>query len=279
MKEFHLQTGRSKNKNYNFCIFTLIELLVVIAIIAILAAILMPALSSARERAKSSSCCNNLKMLAHATLQYGDDNNGHAPCGYSIVNGAVKEITNVVAKFGFGPVYKARAKNTIVPYINGKIVDKEDLCAENDVTKVALCPSGRRDTTDNITVADDYNAPNGSYSWNLYLTQLDSKILQNGWSGKRWHNLKSIRVPASRLLIADVGVNTDYGATIAIGDTRCTKLYNYKMLSPRHNGYGNIAFADGHVDKKSLGELSHGNDSYNDTFGNNSINRRLWHDQ
>ena len=260
-------------------LFTLIELLVVIAIIAILAAILMPALSSARERAKSSSCTNNLKMLAHATLQYGDDNNGHAPCGYSIVNGSVKEVTNAVAKYGFGPVHKPRAKNTIVPYINGTIVETEAECVNYDVAKVALCPSGRRDTTDNITVSSDYNAPNGSYSWNLYLTQLDSKILQNGWSGKRWHNLKTIKVPSARLLLADVGVNTDYGATVAIGDTRCTKLYNYKMLSPRHNGYGNIGYADGHVGRMSIGELSHGNDSYNDSFGNNGVNKRLWHDQ
>src|SRR5262245_4321841 len=63
--------------------FTLIELLVVVAIIAILAALLLPALSGSKERARRAACQSGMRQFSLAVHMYGDDNDQWVPSGES----------------------------------------------------------------------------------------------------------------------------------------------------------------------------------------------------
>jgi prepilin-type N-terminal cleavage/methylation domain-containing protein/prepilin-type processing-associated H-X9-DG protein len=75
-----------------FAAFTLIELLVVIAIIAILAALLLPALSRAKDASKSARCRSNLRQLGVAVNLYNDDFNGHLPTAAMLGNSYYRRL-------------------------------------------------------------------------------------------------------------------------------------------------------------------------------------------
>ena len=100
--------------------FTLIELLVVIAIIAILAAILLPVVSAAKDRAKRTTCLNNLKQIDVAFALYAGDNQDLLPTQPNTTFGGV--ATNIWALF-YKPLVMKYAGLTGAPSPQDKVFD------------------------------------------------------------------------------------------------------------------------------------------------------------
>ena len=115
--------------------FTLIELLVVIAIIAILAALLLPALAKAKEKANQINCVSNLKQAGLALVLYIDDQDGYFP--------PIKTILPTP------PYDDINWSKSLAPYLRQRGNN-----ATSKANKVFICPSARYETPGGILSGD-----------------------------------------------------------------------------------------------------------------------------
>lgn len=126
--------------------FTLIELLVVMAIIAILAALLLPAVNQAKQRAKRIACVSNLREMGLAFHIFANDHRGRLPMQVSAREGGSAEFTRELGDFSF------------------TFRHLQTLSNELSTPRMVLCPSDTRLLAANFTVLQNTNV---SYFVNL----------------------------------------------------------------------------------------------------------------
>ena len=215
--------------------FTLIELLVVIAIIAILAAILLPALNSARNRGHAATCINNMKQIAFAFSTYLND----------------FEDTFPALDYDGANVFPWVA--AIYPYVAGEALPFAtgvNYHIPNPQSQPFLCPRVSPKEKSATLVSYGYNSR--SLGGSKYATVSD-------WIGESKYPVKvgQLSSPSAQLVIAETW---EFSGQSGRRDVGHYNLSGQSKFAFRHNRLANVIFADYHVSAEDS-EYLYGSDS------------------
>ena len=230
---------------------TLIELLVVIAIIAILAAILLPALNSARERGRSAYCTSNLKTLGTAFWMYHDDNDAAVifdmPFPKDHPTGTHRYWCESIAHY--------------IAQLSEKENDLYDKMIQGGGTPFT-CP-----TTYGMDSTVDFNR------WPTYKYRTGAIDKNHHIDADRTTPMKNT---SSTLLFCDGDDDAKQGTA---EDSRGTRHYGDKKLGQGavHNGNVNITCYDGHVESAQAVEYTNNSLVRRGIPGTNSQFAKYWY--